>query len=62
MKVKVEYGRIDLFDIESLSAVQEYLERSGFNVEQKYDSVAYGGAYLCVYPENKKPQQEDPNA
>jgi len=62
MKVKVEYGRIDLFDIESLSAVQEYLERSGFNVEQKYDSVAYGGAYLSVYPENKKPQQEDPNA
>ena len=62
MKAKVEYGRIELSDIESLSAVKEYLEHSGFNVEQKYDSVAYGGAYLSVYPENKKPQQEDPNA
>ena len=62
MKAKVEYGHIELFDIESLSAVESYLRRFGFNVEQKYDSVAYGGAYLCVYPENEKPQQEDPNA
>ena len=57
MKAKVEYGGIDLFDIESLSAVEEYLQRLGFDVESKYDS-SVGGEYLCVYP----PKQEDPNA
>ena len=58
MKAKVEYGCIDLFGIESVSAVEEYLQRLGFNVERKYDPVAYGGSYLCVYPENKKPQAD----
>ena len=57
MKAKVEYGGIDLFDIERLSAVEEYLQRLGFDVESKYDS-SVGGEYLCVYP----PKQEDPNA